>query len=63
MTATVMLEQASALRQLKRKKQARELESRAKVSLRHNSTENATSYTVAVRELEGHSNPLRVRPK
>lgn len=50
-TATAILEKASALRRLGRKKPARDLEKRAKAALRNNSTENLAGYTVSLRDL------------
>lgn len=50
-TATAMLEQATALRRLRRKGEARNLEKRAKASLRNNSTRNPSGYTVSLRDL------------
>lgn len=52
-TATVMLEQATALRALRRKGEARNLEKRAKAYLRTNSTTDLAGYTVSVRDLAG----------
>ncbi len=52
-TATAMLEQASALRRLRRKGPARDLEKRAKAYLRNNSTTNLSGYTVSLRDLGG----------
>ena len=51
LTATAMLQQATALRRLGRKGVARDLEKRAKAWLRNNSRKNPTGYTVDVREL------------
>ena len=48
-----MLEQATALRRLGRKKPARDLEKRAKAALRKNSTTDLTGYTVSLRDLVG----------
>jgi tetratricopeptide (TPR) repeat protein len=50
-TATAMLEQATALRSLRHKKLARDLEKRAKAWLRSNANENLAGYTVDVRSL------------
>jgi len=52
-TATAMLEQATALRRLGRKRPARNLEKRAKACLRNNSTTNLSGYTVTLRDLAG----------
>lgn len=52
-TATAMLEQATALRRLRRKGEARNLEKRAKAWLRNNSTRNPSGYTVSLRDLAG----------
>jgi tetratricopeptide (TPR) repeat protein len=52
-TATAILEQATALRGLGRKGQARDLEKRAKAWLRNNSKRNLSGYTVSLRDLAG----------
>lgn len=56
-TATAMLEQATALRRLGHKGAARDLEKRAKAWLRNNSSRNLTGYTVNLRDLAG--SPIR----
>ena len=50
-TARAMLEQANALRRLRCKAQARDLEKRAKAVLRSTSAANLTGYTVSLREM------------
>lgn len=50
-TATAMLEQATALRLLRCKGAARDLEKRAKTCLRKSSRTNLTTYTVTLRDL------------
>jgi tetratricopeptide (TPR) repeat protein len=55
-TATVMLQHATALRRLGRKGEARKLEKRAKASLRNDSARNLSSYTVALRDLARTTN-------
>lgn len=50
-TATAMLEQATALRRLRRKGPARDLEKRARASLRNSSMRNLGAYTVSLRDL------------
>lgn len=50
-SATAMLEQATALRRLRRKGAARDLEKRAKAWLRNNSTMNLAGYTISLRDL------------
>ncbi len=52
-TATAMLVQATALRRLRRKGLASDLEKRAKACLRNNSTTNLAGYTVSLRDLAG----------
>ncbi len=52
-TATAMLVQATALRRLRRKGLARDLEKRARACLRNNSTTNLAGYTVSLRDLAG----------
>jgi Tfp pilus assembly protein PilF len=52
-TATAMLEQASALARLGRKGPARDLKNRAKAFRRNNSTTNLAGYTVSLRDLAG----------
>lgn len=52
-TATAMLEQATALRRLRRKRPARDLEKRAKACLRNSSTTNLSGYIVSLRDLAG----------
>jgi tetratricopeptide (TPR) repeat protein len=52
-TATAMLEQATALRRLRRKGPAHDLEKRAKACLRNNTTTNLSGYTVSLRDLAG----------
>ena len=50
-TATAMLHEAASLRGLRRKKLARDLEKRAKASLRRNSSRNLGGYTVGLQDL------------
>jgi hypothetical protein len=52
-TATAMLEEAAALRNLQHKKRANDLEKRAKDYLRNSSTNNPNEYTVSLRGLTG----------
>jgi hypothetical protein len=61
-TATAMLEQATALRRLRRKGLARDLEKRAKACLRNNSTTNLAGYTVSLLE-HWSNNPVDVRDR
>jgi len=56
-TATAMLEQATALRRLRRKGPARDLEKRAAACLRNSSTRNLTGYTVSLRDLGAPAKP------
>jgi tetratricopeptide (TPR) repeat protein len=50
-TANAMLEQASALRHLRRKRLARDLEKRAKAYLQTNSANRSAGFSVSVRDL------------
>lgn len=56
-TANAMLEEASALRRLRRKRLARDLEKQAKAYLQSNSAITSAGFSVSVRDLGATTNP------